>query len=232
MPASDGRETCNTDPTSKEIQQIKTNLKRAVIEKIFTDVSSRLFRQEANNTRRKKVDLKVVREITAQKETNNDKLLTDLSNVLRISPVPLLKNSSESSLVNRENSSLPRHFVASKWLQDESPEYMSLPHLLQQDITLSRNRVLGSAKPQAESQVANGSRTGISVSGVHYVTLPPIETTREIAVGPFRSISATPRCRSKSTSEIGVCAHSPKHQSRKLKKTNRKIVDIQPDVVL
>lgn len=223
---------CDAEATSTEVQQMKSTLKSAVIEQIFTNVSNRLFRYDARH--RKCSNSKTIvnienvncgKEVAAQKHVSDEKLLSDLNSVLRISPVPLLKNSSESTLHNRENSLLSRHFMTSKWLQDESPEYMSLPHL-PEDITIPKNCLSVSAKAQRPKQ----PKPGISAQ-MHYVTLPPIEATSQNVKGHFRSVSATPRCHSKSTSEIGTYAYTPKHQRRRSKRTNKKTVNVNVDVV-
>lgn len=230
---------CDRVATSMEL---KTKLKSAVIQKIFSNVSSRLFKHDTHKQRGRnisaksgKIPINGCKGTETQKNGSDEKLLSDLNSVLRISPVPLFKSPTEATLPNREISLLSRQFMTSKWLQDESPEYVSLPHLPPQDPPLSKNITSVSAKIQRLNHKPKNPKPGAAAQ-VHYVTLPPIEVSCQNAKGQFRSVSATPRCHSKSlsaltTSELGVCGHTPKHQRKRPRKVNRRTVNVNVDVL-
>lgn len=192
-----------------------------MIQKVFTNVSNQLYKDDSPRKKGINSILKTVK--TENYTVSNDKV--NLSGALRISPVQLLKNSTGTSLIrNKEAATSTKHFETSKWLQDESPEYASLPHLPPQRDSVQPNSFASVNAGQDVKRTSRNRKQGISAQ-LHYVTLPPIKV-ESVRTTQFRSISATPRYQTKclsavTASETEIRTHNGRRKQRRLKMIKR-----------
>lgn len=175
-------EDCDTAVTSDKKMQLKEQIKKSVIDKVYKNVSSRLFTESTA-----KQNKTIVKKKPEVKRNKNDKLLADdFESFLKISSF------TSSTTIPPPEKILHPTLTVSKWLQDESQEFSSLPHYPNEPATF--RDIPSSAKYK---QPKNHSK-------VSHVTLPPIKQMKSSSSSCFRSVSATPRCQNKSLSATSL----------------------------
>lgn len=181
-PIEQNFEDCDTAVTSDKKIQLKEQIKKSVIDKVYKNVSSRLFKE--NTAKQNKTIIKKGPEVETNK---NDKLLADdFESFLKITSF------TPSTAITPPKKVHHPTLTVSKWLQDETQEFSSLPHFPNELATF--RDIPSSAK---HKQPKNHSK-------VSHVTLPPIKQTQSSSSSCFRSVSATPRCQNKSLSATSL----------------------------
>lgn len=115
-----------------------------------------------------------------QADISINELQTDFQKALHISPFHF----SETQLPKK----CP---TPSKWLQDSSPEYSSLPHFPAQKIPSTLETAFNLCK-QTKSR-SRKSSNAIRLNKTQQIILPPIRSSQLMIKDQYRSISATPR---------------------------------------